>query len=53
VDHIVADSSADQLLRDLGRLLRAELDSLTAGDDFSRLNRRQRKYRHLGAPPSA
>ena len=53
VDHIVADASADQLLRDLGRLLRAELDSLTADDDFSRLSRRQRKYRHLGAPQSA
>ena len=53
VDHIVADASADQLLRDLGRLLRTELDSLTADDDFSRLSRRQRKYRHLGAPLSA
>jgi acyl-CoA carboxylase subunit beta len=50
VDHIVADASADQLLRDLGRLLRTELDSLTADDDFTRLSRRQRKYRHLGAP---
>ena len=50
VDHIVAEASADQLLRDLGRLLRTELDSLTASDDFSRLDRRQRKYRHLGAP---
>jgi acyl-CoA carboxylase subunit beta len=53
VDHIVAEASADQLLRDLGRLLRAELDSLIASDDFSRLNRRQRKYRHLGPPRSA
>ena len=53
VDHIVAETNADQLLRDLGRQLRAELDSLTADDDFSRLNRRQRKYRHLGAPQSA
>ncbi len=53
VDHIVAEASADQLLRDLGRLLRTELDSLTASDDFSRLNRRQRKYRHVGAPRSA
>ena len=53
VDHIVAEASADQLLRDLGRLLRTELDSLTASDDFSRRNRRQRKYRHLGAPRSS
>jgi acyl-CoA carboxylase subunit beta len=53
VDHIVAEASADQLLRDLGRLLRTELDSLTASDDLSRLNRRQRKYRHLGPPRSA
>ena len=53
VDHIVAETNADQLLRDLGRQLRAELDSLTADDDFSRLKRRQRKYRHLGAPQSA
>jgi acyl-CoA carboxylase subunit beta len=53
VDHIVVEASADQLLRDLGRLLRTELDSLTASDDFSRLNRRQRKYRHLGAPWSS
>jgi acetyl-CoA carboxylase carboxyl transferase beta subunit len=53
VDHIVAEASADQLLGDLGRLLRTELDSLTADDDFSRRSRRQRKYRHLGAPLSA
>ena len=53
VDHIVAEASADQLLRDLGRLLRTELDSLTADDKFSRRSRRQRKYRQLGAPPSA
>jgi len=53
VDHIVAEASADQLLRDLGRLLRSELDSLTASDDSSRLNRRQRKYRHLGPPRSS
>ena len=53
VDHIVAEASADQLLGDLGRLLRTELDSLAADDDFSRRSRRQRKYRHLGAPLSA
>ena len=53
VDHVVAEASADQLLRDLGRLLRTELDALTADDDFSRLNRRRRKYRHLGPPQSS
>jgi acyl-CoA carboxylase subunit beta len=52
VDHIVAETSADQLLRDLGRLLRTELDALSAGDDVSRLNRRQHKYRQLGTPPT-
>ena len=50
VDHIVAEASPDQLLPDLGRLLRAELTSLTGTDDVARLDRRQRKYRRLGAP---
>ena len=50
VDHIVDEISADQLLRDLGRLLRAELQSLTAGHDDARLARRQQRYRRLGQP---
>jgi acyl-CoA carboxylase subunit beta len=50
VDHIVAEDSPQRLLPDLGRLLRAELDSLASSDDFRRLDRRQRKYRHLGTP---
>jgi acyl-CoA carboxylase subunit beta len=51
VDHVVRESSADQLLRDLGRLLRAELDSLAARDDGTRLADRRDRYRRLGAPP--
>jgi acyl-CoA carboxylase subunit beta len=51
VDHIVRETSADQLLHDLGRLLRAELDSLAACDDDARLARRHDRYRRLGAPP--
>ena len=47
VDHIVAEARPERLLPDLGRLLRAELDSLASSDDFRRLDRRQRKYRHL------
>jgi acyl-CoA carboxylase subunit beta len=47
VDHIVAETSADQLLRDLGRLLQAELDALAASDDNARLARRRRRYRRL------
>ena len=50
VDHIVAETSPQRLLRDLGRLLRTELDSLASGDDATRLTRRQRKYRRLGPP---
>ena len=50
VDHIAGETSADQLLRDLGRLLRAELDSLAACDDDTRLARRHDRYRRLGAP---
>ena len=53
VDRIVAETSADQLVRDLGRLLSGELDSLTASDDLTRLSHRQRKYRHLGPPRPA
>jgi acyl-CoA carboxylase subunit beta len=49
VDRIVAEASPQRLVRDLGRLLRTELDSLASSDDVSRLNRRQRKYRHLGS----
>ena len=52
VDHIVAETSANQLVRDLGRLLQTELDSLASRGDDSRLARRQRKYRYLGAPPA-
>ena len=48
VDHIVAEASADQLLRDLGRLLGAELDSLAVGEYGARLAVRYFKYRHLG-----
>jgi acyl-CoA carboxylase subunit beta len=47
VDHIVAETSADQLLRDLGRLLQSELDALAASDDDTRLARRRRRYRRL------
>ena len=50
VDHIVVETSAEQLLRDLGRLLQAELDSLAACDDGTRLARRHDRYRRLGAP---
>ena len=48
VDHIVAESSPQRLLPDLGRLLETEFDALASGDDASRLSRRQSKYRHLG-----
>jgi acetyl-CoA carboxylase alpha subunit len=48
VDQIVAETSAEQLLGDLGRLLRAELDQLAAWDDDARLARRQSRHRHLG-----
>jgi len=50
VDHVVAEISAGQLLRDLGRLLRAELDSLASSGDVGRPDRRRPKYRHLGTP---
>jgi acetyl-CoA carboxylase carboxyl transferase beta subunit len=50
VDHIVAEASPRQLLRDLGRALQAELRSLGARDDEARLASRYRKYRHLGLP---
>jgi acyl-CoA carboxylase subunit beta len=50
VDHIVTETSADQLLRDLGRLLRAELDSLAACADDIRLADRHDRYRRLGGP---
>jgi acetyl-CoA carboxylase carboxyl transferase subunit beta len=49
VDHIVPEIGADQLLGDLSRQLRAELDSLSAADGPTRLARRQRKYRHTDA----
>ena len=52
VDHIVAEASPQQLLRDLGRALQAELQSLGAQDDQTRLASRHRKYRHLGVPRS-
>jgi acyl-CoA carboxylase subunit beta len=48
VDHVIPETSAHQLLLDLGRLLGAELDSLAAGDDDARLARRRRRYRGLG-----
>jgi acyl-CoA carboxylase subunit beta len=48
VDHVVAESSADQLLMGVGRLLRAELDALAAIDDDTRLARRRGRYRGLG-----
>jgi acyl-CoA carboxylase subunit beta len=48
VDHVVAETSADQLGPGFGRLLRAELDALAAGDDDTRLARRRRRYRGLG-----
>jgi acyl-CoA carboxylase subunit beta len=51
VDYIVTETSADQLLRDLGRLLRAELGSLAACADDIRLADRHDRYRHLGGPP--
>jgi acyl-CoA carboxylase subunit beta len=51
VDHIVAETSARQLLHDLGRQLRAEIDALTALDGDARRADRHRRYRHLGAPP--
>ena len=51
VDHIEAEITAEQLLSDLGRLLRAELDSLAALDGDARLDRRRRRYRHLGTAP--
>jgi acetyl-CoA carboxylase carboxyl transferase subunit beta len=51
VDRIVAETGADELIPDLGRLLAAEIASLTGTDDVARLSRRQRKYRRLGAPP--
>jgi len=52
VDHIVAEASPHRLLRDLGRALQAELQSLGARDDETRLASRYRKYRHLGMPQS-
>ena len=48
VDHIVAERDPGQLLADLGRLLNAELASLTARDDGARLAARHRRYRQLG-----
>jgi acetyl-CoA carboxylase carboxyl transferase beta subunit len=48
VDHVVAETSADQLVPGFGRLLRAELDALAASDDDTRLARRRRRYRGLG-----
>ena len=48
VDHVVAERDPGQLLADLGRLLNAELASLTARDDGARLAARHRRYRQLG-----
>jgi acetyl-CoA carboxylase alpha subunit len=48
VDHVVAETSADQLGPRFGRLLRAELEALAASDDDTRLARRRRRYRGLG-----
>jgi acetyl-CoA carboxylase alpha subunit len=48
VDHVVAETSADQLVPRFGRLLRAELAALAASDDDTRLARRRRRYRGLG-----
>jgi len=48
VDHVVAERDPGQLLADLGRLLNAELGSLTARDDGARLAARHRRYRQLG-----
>ena len=52
VDHIVAEASPHQLLRDLGRALQAELQSLAMRDDETRMASRYRKYRRLGMPRS-
>jgi acetyl-CoA carboxylase carboxyl transferase beta subunit len=52
VDHIVAERDPGQLLADLGRLLTAELASLTARDDGARLAARHRRYRQLGTADS-
>ena len=49
---IAAEASPHQLLRDLGRALQAELQSLGAQNDETRLAGRYRKYRHLGLPRS-
>jgi acyl-CoA carboxylase subunit beta len=48
VDHVVPETSADQLGPGFRRLLRAELDALAASDDDTRLARRRRRYRGLG-----
>jgi acyl-CoA carboxylase subunit beta len=48
VDRIVAETSAQQLLRDLGRLLQTELDPLAACDEATRLARRYGRFRQLG-----
>jgi acyl-CoA carboxylase subunit beta len=52
VDHIVAERDPGQLLADLGRLLSAELASLTARDDGARLAARHHRYRQLGTAHS-
>jgi acetyl-CoA carboxylase carboxyl transferase subunit beta len=52
VDFIAAEANPDQLLRDLGRALQAELQSLGAQDDETRLAGRYLKYRRLGLPPA-
>jgi acetyl-CoA carboxylase carboxyl transferase beta subunit len=48
VDRVVASGDPAQLLRDLGRVLDAELRSLATRDDDTRLADRHRKYRALG-----
>ena len=48
----LAEQDPDQLLADLGRLLNAELASLTARDDGARLAARHHRYRQLGTAHS-
>jgi acetyl-CoA carboxylase carboxyl transferase subunit beta len=48
IDHVIAETSAGQLVPDLTRTLHRELANLT-GSDETRMCERRRRYRNLGA----
>ncbi|HLI36754.1 MAG TPA: carboxyl transferase domain-containing protein [Streptosporangiaceae bacterium] len=50
VDQVVAETSAGQFCRDLGRALHAQIEDLATWDEGTRMARRRHRYRHAGIP---